>query len=55
MLGNQAVTLASDGGWPIEKNTITINHDGALMLAAGIPPNYSAIWLPRRCQLPSAI
>ncbi|EDW8156879.1 hypothetical protein FHP40_003225 [Salmonella enterica subsp. enterica serovar Hartford] len=35
MLGNQAVTLASDGGWPIEKNTITINHDGALMLAAG--------------------
>lgn len=35
MLGNQAVTLASDGGWPIEKNTITINHDGALILAAG--------------------
>ncbi|EDP8644170.1 chitinase [Salmonella bongori] len=35
MLGNQAVTLASDGGWPIEKNTLTINHDGALMLAAG--------------------
>lgn len=35
MLGNQAVTLVSDGGWPIEKNTITINHDGALMLAAG--------------------
>lgn len=55
MLGNQAVTLASDGGWPIEKNTITINHDGALMLAAGISPNYSAIWPPRRRQLPSAI
>ncbi len=36
-----------------EKNTITINHDGALMLAAGIPPNYSAIWLAT--QMPVAI
>ncbi|WP_254556928.1 hypothetical protein, partial [Salmonella enterica] len=35
MLGNQAVTLDSDGGWPIEKYTITINLDGALILAAG--------------------
>ncbi len=57
--GNNAGKSGRDAGqrwgWPIEKNTITINHDGALMLAAGIPPNYSAIWLPRRCQLPSAI
>ncbi|MGR7483154.1 chitinase [Klebsiella aerogenes] len=35
MLGNQAVTLASDGGWPIEKNTITINNDGEYLLASG--------------------
>lgn len=35
MLGNQAVTLASDGGWPTEKNTITINNDGEYLLAAG--------------------
>lgn len=35
MMGNQAVTLASDGGWPTEKNTITINNDGEYLLAAG--------------------
>ncbi len=35
MLGNQAVTLTSDGGWPTEKNTITINNDGEYLLAAG--------------------
>ena len=35
MLGNQAVTLASDGGWPTEKNTITINNDGEYLLASG--------------------
>ncbi|WP_323080358.1 chitinase [Klebsiella quasipneumoniae] len=33
--GNQAVTLTSDGGWPTEKNTITINNDGEYLLAAG--------------------
>ncbi len=35
MLGNQAVTLTSDGGWPTEKNTITINNDGEYLLASG--------------------
>ncbi len=35
MLGNQAVTLGSDGGWPIEKNTLTINNDGEYLLASG--------------------
>lgn len=35
MLGNQPVTLSSDGGWPIEKNTIVIHHHGELPLAAG--------------------
>ncbi|MBA7931906.1 chitinase [Klebsiella sp. RHBSTW-00215] len=35
LLGNKPVTLGSDGGWPIEKNVITINNDGELRLAAG--------------------
>lgn len=35
LLGNKPVTLGSDGGWPIEKNTITINNDGELLLKAG--------------------
>lgn len=35
MLGNQPVTLSSDGGWPTEKNNIIINNDGELLLASG--------------------
>ncbi len=35
MLGNQPVTLSSDGGWPTEKNNIIINNDGELPLASG--------------------
>ena len=35
LLGNKPVTLGSDGGWPIEKNTITIHHDGEFWLTAG--------------------
>ncbi|MDX7218354.1 chitinase, partial [Escherichia coli] len=35
LLGNKPVTLGSDGGWPIEKNTITLHHDGEFWLRAG--------------------
>lgn len=35
LAGNKPVTLASDGGWPSEKNTITINNEGQLWLQAG--------------------
>lgn len=35
LLGNKPVTLGSDGGWPIEKNTITINNDGQFWLKGG--------------------
>ncbi len=35
LLGNQPVKLGSDGGWPIEKNSIIINNDSSMMLGAG--------------------
>ncbi len=34
MLGNQAVTLASDGDGPSRRIPSPVNHDGALMLLA---------------------
>lgn len=35
LMGNQPVKLGSDGGWPVEKNSITINNDSAMKLGAG--------------------
>ena len=35
LAGNQPVELYSDGGWPLEKNRITIHNTAPLMLAAG--------------------
>lgn len=34
-MGDAPVTLASDGGWPIEKNSITLNNLGEKLLPAG--------------------
>lgn len=35
LAGDKAPTLGSDGGWPNEKNVITLNNSSALMLAGG--------------------
>ena len=35
LTGNQPVKLGSDGGWPVEKNSITINNDSPMKLGAG--------------------